>query len=143
MHIKSNIYLQLSSSAQLLVKALTFSTFINLNCLITILSSNAPKEYKNIAVIEYIKLENSLQKKSQTFKFNNTVSKVLTIGNIKQNNIKNCKNRQSLHLCTAFSFKHQCCSIIIQAKELKLRINSCRKYSSIIYNSTQAYRRKQ
>lgn len=99
MHIKGNVCPWLSPGAQFQVEPLAFSSSTGLNRLITVLNDNKPaEECENMAITECIELGNGMWEKGQTFKFNDAVSRVLTMGDAGWDNTRNRENGQSLHL---------------------------------------------
>ncbi|KAF1848478.1 uncharacterized protein K460DRAFT_403759 [Cucurbitaria berberidis CBS 394.84] len=97
--IKGNVCPWLSPGAQFQVEPLAMASTTGLNRLIQICSNGAsPEDCENMAVTECIELGNGLWEKGQTFKFNDAVSRVLTMKDAGWDNTRNRTNGNSLHL---------------------------------------------
>ncbi|KAH7081669.1 hypothetical protein BKA63DRAFT_435699, partial [Paraphoma chrysanthemicola] len=97
--IKGNVCPWLSPGAQFHVELLAFSSTTGLNRLIQVLNNGAPdEECENMAITECIELGNGMWEKGQTFKYNDAVSRVLTMKDARWDNTRNRTNGQSLHL---------------------------------------------
>ncbi|KAH7091130.1 hypothetical protein FB567DRAFT_518024 [Paraphoma chrysanthemicola] len=97
--IKGNVCPWLSPGAQFQVEPLAFSSTTGLNRLIQVLNNGAPEaECENMAITECIELGNGMWEKGQTFKYNDAVSRVLTMKDAGWDNTRNRTNGQSLHL---------------------------------------------
>jgi hypothetical protein len=98
-HIKGNTCPWLSPGAAFQVEPLAFGSTTGLNRLIQVLNGNAAAaDNENMAVTECIELGNGLWEKGQTFKYNDAVSRVLTMKDAGWDNTRNRTGGQSLHL---------------------------------------------
>lgn len=101
LQIKGNVCPWLSPGAQFQIEALALASTTGLNRLIQVCNNNAtPDDCENMAVTECIELGNGLWEKGQTFKYNDAVSRVLTMKDAGWDNQRNRTNGQSLHLWT-------------------------------------------
>lgn len=99
--IKGNVCPWLSPGAQFLTEMLNISSATGLNRLIQVCNNNASEEdCENTAITECIELGNGLWEKGQTFKFNDAVSRVLTMKDAGWDNKRNRTGGQSLHIWT-------------------------------------------
>jgi hypothetical protein len=97
--IKGNVCPWLSPGAQFQVEPLAFGSTTGLNRLIQVLNNGAPgDDCENMAITECIELGNGMWEKGQTFKYNDAVSRVLTMKDAGWDNTRNRTNGQSLHL---------------------------------------------
>jgi hypothetical protein len=97
--IKGNVCPWLSPGAQFAVAPLCLASTTGLNRLIQVLNEAAPpEECENMAITECIELGNGMWEKGQTFKYNDAVSRVLTMKDAGWDNTRNRTNGQSLHL---------------------------------------------
>ncbi|KAF2819694.1 hypothetical protein CC86DRAFT_429826 [Ophiobolus disseminans] len=97
--IKGNVCPWLSPGAQFQVEPICLSTSTGLNRLIQVLNDGRPdEECENMAITECIELGNGMWEKGQTFKYNDAVSMVLTMGDAGWDNKRNRAGGQSLHL---------------------------------------------
>lgn len=97
--IKGDVCPWLSPGAQFPVEALAFGSTTGLNRLIQVCNNNGtPEECENMAVTECIELGNGLWEKGQTFKYNDAVSRVLTMKDAGWDNTRNRTGGQSLHI---------------------------------------------
>ncbi|KAH9861568.1 hypothetical protein J1614_011318 [Plenodomus biglobosus] len=97
--IKGNVCPWLSPGAQFQVEPMAFSSSTGLNRVIQVLNNNAaPEECENLAVTECIELGNGFFEKGQTFKYNDAVSRVLTMKDAGWDNKRNRAGGDSLHL---------------------------------------------
>ncbi|KAL6710441.1 hypothetical protein ACN47E_008489 [Coniothyrium glycines] len=98
-HIKGNVCPWLSPGSQFQMEAMAIGSTTGLNRLIKVLNNNAPDDdNENMAVTECIELGNGLWEKGQTFKYNDAVSRVLTMKDAGWDNKRNRNGGQSLHL---------------------------------------------
>lgn len=98
-HIKGNMCPWLSPGAQFQVESMAMASTTGLNRLIQICNNGAgPEDCENMAITECIELGNGLWEKGQTFKYNDAVSRVLTMKDAGWDNTRNRTNGQSLHL---------------------------------------------
>jgi hypothetical protein len=99
MRIQGNICPWLSPGAALQVEALAAASTTGLNRLIQICNDCPPAdELENMAITECIELGSGLWEKGQTFKYNDTVSRVLTMKDAGWDNTRNRASGQTLHL---------------------------------------------
>lgn len=99
MRITGNICPWLSPGAQLPVEQLAAASTTGLNRLIQICNEGVPvEELEGTAVTECIELGNGLWEKGQTFRYNDAVSKVLTMKDAGWDNTRNRAGGNSLHL---------------------------------------------
>jgi hypothetical protein len=97
--IKGNVCPWLSPGAQFQVEPLALGSTTGLNRLIQVLNYHKPAdECENVAITECIELGNGMWEKGQTFKYNDAVSRVLTMKDAGWDNTRNRPNGQSLHL---------------------------------------------
>lgn len=97
--IKGNVCPWLSPGAQFQMEALAFGSSTGLNRVIQVLNDGKPDaECENMAITECIELGNGLWEKGQTFKYNDAVSRVLTMKDAGWDNTRNRAGGQSLHL---------------------------------------------
>lgn len=97
--IKGNVCPWLSPGAQFVTEMFNISSSTGLNRLIQVCNNNAsPDDCENMAITECIELGNGMWEKGQTFKYNDAVSRVLTMGDAGWNNKRNRTGGQSLHL---------------------------------------------
>jgi hypothetical protein len=97
--ITGNICPWLSPGATLTFEPLASASTTGLNRLIQICNDGTPAdELKNCAVTECIELGNGMWEKGQTFKYNDAVSRVLTMKDAGWDNTRNRQNGNSLHL---------------------------------------------
>lgn len=97
--IKGNVCPWLSPCAQLMTEMMHISSSTGLNRLIQVCNNGAsPEDTENMAVSECIELGNGLWEKGQTFKYNDAVSRVLTMKDAGWDNTRNRTGGQSLHL---------------------------------------------
>ncbi|OAL51985.1 hypothetical protein IQ07DRAFT_586325 [Pyrenochaeta sp. DS3sAY3a] len=97
--IKGNVCPWLSPGSQLQMEALALASTTGLNRLIQVCNDNASDEdCENTAVTECIELGNGLWEKGQTFKYNDAVSRVLTMKDAGWDNKRNRAGGSSLHL---------------------------------------------
>jgi hypothetical protein len=97
--IKGNVCPWLSPGAQFQVECLGFASTTGLNRVIQVLNDGRPDaECENMAVTECIELGNGMWEKGQTFKYNDAVSRVLTMKDAGWDNTRNRAGGQSLHL---------------------------------------------
>jgi hypothetical protein len=98
-HIKGNVCPWLSPGAAFQVEPLAFGSTTGLNRLIQVLNNGASaEECENMAITECIELGNGMWEKGQTFKYNDAVSRVLTMKDAGWDNTRNRTGGQSLHL---------------------------------------------
>ncbi|OAL01296.1 hypothetical protein IQ06DRAFT_369372 [Phaeosphaeriaceae sp. SRC1lsM3a] len=97
--IKGNVCPWLSPGAQFQMEAMGFASTTGLNRVIQVLNENrSAEECENMAITECIELGNGLWEKGQTFKYNDAVSRVLTMKDAGWDNTRNRAGGQSLHL---------------------------------------------
>jgi len=97
--IKGNVCPWLSPGAQFQVEPMAFGSGTGLNRLMQVLNNNAAaEECENLAVTECIELGNGFFEKGQTFKYNDAVSRVLTMKDAGWDNKRNRTGGDSLHL---------------------------------------------
>jgi hypothetical protein len=97
--IKGNVCPWLSPGAQFQVEPLGFGSTTGLNRVIQVLNDHKPsEECENMAITECIELGNGMWEKGQTFKYNDAVSRVLTMKDAGWDNTRNRTGGQSLHL---------------------------------------------
>ncbi|KAF1835023.1 hypothetical protein BDW02DRAFT_308961 [Decorospora gaudefroyi] len=97
--IKGNVCPWLSPAALLDLEPLAAASTTGLNRLIQICNGFPPAdELENMAVTECIELGSGLWEKGQTFKYNDAVSRVLTMKDAGWDNTRNRTNGQSLFL---------------------------------------------
>jgi hypothetical protein len=97
--IKGNVCPWLSPGAQFQIECLGFASTTGLNRLIQVLNDGRPDaECENMAITECIELGNGMWEKGQTFKYNDAVSRVLTMKDAGWDNTRNRAGGQSLHL---------------------------------------------
>lgn len=97
--ITGNICPWLSPGTQLGIEQLAAASTTGLNRLIQICNDGTPAdELENCAVTECIELGNGMWEKGQTFKYNDAVSRVLTMKDAGWDNTRNRQNGNSLHL---------------------------------------------
>ncbi|KAF2031045.1 hypothetical protein EK21DRAFT_63988 [Setomelanomma holmii] len=97
--LKGNVCPWLSPGAQFQVEPMQFTSTTGLNRLIQVLNNGlGPDECENMAVTECIELGNGMWEKGQTFKYNDAVSRVLTMKDAGWDNTRNRAGGQSLHL---------------------------------------------
>ena len=97
--IKGNVCPWLSPGAQFQVEPLALASTTGLNRLIQVCNNGASAEdCENMAITECIELGNGLWEKGQTFKYNDAVSRVLTMKDAGWDNTRNRTGGQSLHL---------------------------------------------
>ncbi|KAF1916073.1 hypothetical protein BDU57DRAFT_214400 [Ampelomyces quisqualis] len=97
--IKGNVCPWLSPGAQFQIECLAFGSTTGLNRVIQVLNDGKPDaECENMAVTECIELGNGMWEKGQTFKYNDAVSRVLTMKDAGWDNKRNRAGGQSLHL---------------------------------------------
>ena len=97
--ITGNICPWLSPGTPLTLEPLAAASTTGLNRLIQICNDGTPAdELENCAVTECIELANGLWEKGQTFKYNDAVSRVLTLKDAGWDNTRNRGNGSSLHL---------------------------------------------
>ncbi|CBY02243.1 predicted protein [Plenodomus lingam JN3] len=97
--IKGNVCPWLSPGAQFQVEPMAFGSSTGLNRVIQVLNNNAaPDECENMAITECIELGNGFFEKGQTFKYNDAVSRVLTMKDAGWDNKRNRAGGNSLHL---------------------------------------------
>jgi hypothetical protein len=97
--IKGSVCPWLSPGAQFVVAPLQFASTTGLNRVIQVLNDGLPAEdCENMAITECIELGNGMWEKGQTFKYNDAVSRVLTMKDAGWDNTRNRTNGQSLHL---------------------------------------------
>ena len=99
MRITGNVCPWLSPGAALPVEQLAAASTTGLNRLIQICNDGAlDDQLENTAVTECIELGNGLWEKGQTFRYNDAVSKVLTMKDAGWDNTRNRVGGNSLHL---------------------------------------------
>jgi hypothetical protein len=99
MRIQGNICPWLSPGTQLHMEPLAAASTTGLNRLIQICNGCPPAdELENMAVTECIELGSGLWEKGQTFKYNDAVSRVLTMKDAGWDNTRNRSSGQTLHL---------------------------------------------
>ncbi|CAN9442356.1 unnamed protein product [Alternaria alternata] len=97
--ITGNICPWLSPGTPLTLEPLAAASTTGLNRLIQICNDGTPADkLENCAVTECIELANGLWEKGQTFKYNDAVSRVLTLKDAGWDNTRNRGNGNSLHL---------------------------------------------
>jgi hypothetical protein len=97
--IQGNVCPWLSPGAQFHIQPLCFASTTGLNRVIQVLNDGKPAdECENMAITECIELGNGMWEKGQTFKYNDAVSRVLTMKDAGWDNTRNRTNGQSLHL---------------------------------------------
>ncbi|KAH8725541.1 hypothetical protein GQ44DRAFT_615740 [Phaeosphaeriaceae sp. PMI808] len=97
--IKGNVCPWLSPGAQFQVETLAFSSSTGLNRVIQVLNDGkSDEECENMAVTECHELGNGFWEKGQTFKYNDAVSRVLTMKDAGWDNKRNRIGGASLHL---------------------------------------------
>ncbi|KAF2134490.1 hypothetical protein P153DRAFT_362256 [Dothidotthia symphoricarpi CBS 119687] len=97
--VKGNVCPWLSPGAQFPVERFQMASTTGLNRLIQVCNNGAPADdCENMAVTECIELGNGLWEKGQTFKYNDAVSRVLTLKDAGWDNKRNRQGGQSLHL---------------------------------------------
>ncbi|KAI4688490.1 hypothetical protein J4E81_008087 [Alternaria sp. BMP 2799] len=97
--ITGNLCPWLSPGSQLPLEPLAAASTTGLNRLIQICNGGTPEdELEHCAVTECIELGNGLWEKGQTFKYNDAVSRVLTMKDAGWDNTRNRGNGNSLHL---------------------------------------------
>jgi hypothetical protein len=97
--IKGNVCPWLSPGAQFQIECLGFASTTGLNRVIQVLNDGKPaEECENMAVTECIELGNGMWEKGQTFKYNDAVSRVLTMKDAGWDNTRNRAGGSSLHL---------------------------------------------
>ncbi len=99
-HIKGNACPWLSPGASFQVEPLALASGTGLNRLIQVCNGGitGDEECENTAVTECIELGNGLWEKGQTFRYNDAVSRVLTMKDAGWDNTRNRTGGQSLHL---------------------------------------------
>lgn len=98
-HLKGQVCPWLSPGASFLTEPLAFGSSTGLNRLIQVLNDGKPDDQcENMAITECIELGNGMWEKGQTFKYNDAVSRVLTMKDAGWDNTRNRTNGQSLHL---------------------------------------------
>jgi hypothetical protein len=97
--IKGDVCPWLSPGAQFQMEAMGFASTTGLNRLIQVLNDGrSNEECENVAITECIELGNGMWEKGQTFKYNDAVSRVLTMKDAGWDNTRNRAGGQSLHL---------------------------------------------
>ncbi|KAH7355577.1 hypothetical protein BKA66DRAFT_446528 [Pyrenochaeta sp. MPI-SDFR-AT-0127] len=99
LQVKGNVCPWLSPGAQFQVEALAMASTTGLNRLIQVCNNGASADdCENMAVTECIELGNGMWEKGQTFKYNDAVSRVLTMKDAGWDNKRNRSDGQSLHI---------------------------------------------
>ncbi|KAI8938789.1 hypothetical protein NX059_004652 [Plenodomus lindquistii] len=97
--IKGNVCPWLSPGAQFQVEPMAFGSSTGINRVIQVLNNNAASDdCENFAITECIELGNGFFEKGQTFKFNDAVSRVLTMKDAGWDNKRNRAGGDSLHI---------------------------------------------
>jgi hypothetical protein len=97
--ITGNVCPWLSPGAQFMMEQLALASTTGLNRVIQVVNGGLPADdLENHAVTECIELGNGMWEKGQTFKYNDAVSRVLTMKDAGWDNTRNRTNGQSLHL---------------------------------------------
>ncbi|KAF2853927.1 hypothetical protein T440DRAFT_465668 [Plenodomus tracheiphilus IPT5] len=97
--IRGNVCPWLSPGAQFQVEPMAFGSSTGLNRVIQVLNNNAsPDDCENLAITECIELGNGFFEKGQTFKYNDAVSRVLTMKDAGWDNKRNRAGGDSLHI---------------------------------------------
>lgn len=96
--LKGNVCPWLSPGSQFQVEAVQIASSTGLNRLIQVANGVPADQCENRAVTECIELGNGLWEKGQTFRFDDAVSKVLTMKDAGWDNTRNRTGGQSLHL---------------------------------------------
>ncbi|KAF1945805.1 hypothetical protein EJ02DRAFT_337872 [Clathrospora elynae] len=97
--VQGNVCPWLSPGAQYVMEPLALASTTGLNRVIMVCNGALPPdELENTAITECIELGNGMWEKGQTFKYNDAVSRVLTMKDAGWDNKRNRTNGQSLHL---------------------------------------------
>jgi hypothetical protein len=99
MWIKGNVCPWLSPGAQFQVECMGFPSTTGMNRIIQVLNDNKPaEECENTAITECIELGNGMWEKGMTFKYDDAMSKVLTLKDAGWDNKRNRAGGSSLHI---------------------------------------------